>query len=156
MVECEQCWLSDISALYIRITQKFTRSAIQYCRSNTHAYTWHTNINFVSFCPCIRSDWNLLVPKNAHTHDYKYIYIFFNLSVPCMFCLVAILMDLKTKYLKTHSSKLVLAIMYMYMQNIVRTNLLLRILSHLVVSSLRKEATWNKLVGEKEKNLHII
>jgi len=42
-----------------------------------------------------------------------------------MFCLVAILMELSTKYLKIHSSKLVLAMLYMHMHSIVRTNLLL-------------------------------
>jgi len=65
--------------------------------------------------------------KQNTYYTYIYIYIififFYNLSDSCLFCLVAIVMDFTNKHLINHSYNLVLAILYIHMNNIFRTNL---------------------------------
>ena len=60
---------------------------------------------FILFSPCIVNDNSLLVPTYTHI---ILIYIYIILSGSYLFQLVTILREIRTKWLKTHSSELVL------------------------------------------------
>ena len=79
----------------------------------------------------------LIANKNTYYIINIYIYIkflnFFTLSVSCLFFPVAIVMDLTTKHIKNHNSKLVLAILYIHMHNIVGTDLFIYIYIYIYI-----------------------
>ena len=96
----------------------------------------------------------LLEPTNAHI-ILKYILnnIFFSFSPSYFFQLAAILSQLTTKWLKTHSHKSVLTTHCMCMYSITGANLLLWILSYLVESSMRKATRQNMHETDNAKKI---